>query len=188
MPTKEQFKEALHKLFPQGPLKPSPAEDSILDGVLEVGANALQDAEEFMRTNLRESFPDQTGDYLEDWETELGLPPPGVLIDDTGANGLTREQRKNLVLAWLNTSPYSNKQFLVDIAAIAGFTITIEDRNDDPTLGDNEFRVSGTVETLQYFQAGINAVGDDLAIGNLPLENLIIFFKQAHTIPIFEYT
>jgi uncharacterized protein YmfQ (DUF2313 family) len=183
MGTSEQYRKAIHQIAPMGLTWPGVSEDSNIGKIWETIGDALLCAEVAADTLLNDSFPDSAGNFLSDWERVLGLPRSGI-------TGQTAQERRDTVLAWLNISPYSNKQFYVDIALVMGFVITVEDRNDDPTLGAFEWRVNASADFPPvYFRTGESRVGEPLLnAGSIEaLESLIEFFSPAHTTVAFNY-
>lgn len=184
MRTLEQYTGAIVKLAPQGMLWPSVSDDSELINLWATIAQSLLSADNAAAGMLNESYPDSIGSFLPDWTRVLGFPRCEI-------EGLSDQEQLNANLAWLNISEYSNKQFFIDIAATLGFTITVEDQNDDPVLNAFEFRVTSSLTApTVYFKTGESVCGDKLVDtgNNDQLECLINFFAPAHTKPIFVYT
>jgi uncharacterized protein YmfQ (DUF2313 family) len=183
MKTNEQYSDAIHKLAPSGFIMPAPQDDTNLSTLFSAFADALLAVDNEANDILSDTFPDSAGSFLTDWERVLGLPREGI-------SGQTAQERRDVVLAWLNISPYSTKQFFIDIAAVMGFTITVEDKEDDAGLGDFEWRVITSSDLpVSYFRTGQSRCGEPLvnAGANEPLEALIEFFAPAHTTPSFQY-
>jgi uncharacterized protein YmfQ (DUF2313 family) len=183
MRTEEQYNKVAHQIAPQGMIWPSISDNSEIGKLWATVAKSLLDADTESGSMLDESYPDSTGIFLEDWTRVLGFPRCSI-------SDLNDQQQRDANLAWLNISPYSNKQFFIDIAAVLGYTITIEDKNDDITLGAFEFRVTSSLTApTTIFKVGQSKVGDKLVDSgsNDPLECLINFFAPAHTVPIFVY-
>lgn len=183
MRTLEDYRLAIIKLFPSGLIWPKTSDESNLVTLVDVIGNAMLTSDNDSLSMLNQLYPDSTGIFLEDFERVMSLPRPGI-------TGQTRQQRRDVVLAWLNVSPTSEKQFFVDIAAVMGFSITVEDYGDDHTLGPFEWRVTSSLSApVTVFKAGQSKAGDKLVDqgSNEPLESLINFFAPAHTVPIFNY-
>jgi hypothetical protein len=90
----------------------------------------------------------------------------------------------------INVNEFSNKQFFEDIAAILGFDIVVEDRDEDPSLGPFEFLVTTSSDLPSTsFRVGESRAGERLVNPGAqePLEALIEFFAPAHTTPSFFY-
>jgi uncharacterized protein YmfQ (DUF2313 family) len=179
-----EYRDALHNLLPQGMIWPNSSDDSNLGTLLDVVAQALANADGRAHDTLSNMYPDSSGAFFTDWERVLDLPRPGI-------TGQTVAQRVGTILAWLNIDPLSNKQFYVDIAALMGYTVTVEDKNDDGTLAAEQVRINATgVGDPIIFRAGIGSAGDRIIEypGNEPLEDLILFFRPTGTQIIFNYT
>jgi uncharacterized protein YmfQ (DUF2313 family) len=183
MRTTEQYRQAIHELMPQGLTIPSSAEDSEIGELLEWVGEALLTAENAANDTLDDSFPSSAGNFLSDWERVLNLPRPGI-VDQTAS------ERRDVVLAWLNISQFSNKAFFVSIAAVMGFDIIVTDRADDPSLSAFEWQVNMSADLpVTYFMTGQGRVGEPLVdAGSVDaLESLIRFFSPAHTTVSFNY-
>jgi uncharacterized protein YmfQ (DUF2313 family) len=180
--TVEQYRSAVFGLAPDGLLFPHTQDDSEVGELFSVIAQALVNVDGATKEIASELFPDRAGAFVWDWARILGFPRCEL--------DLSTSQQREANLAWLNIGKYSTKQFFVDIAAIMGYTILVEDRNDDPTLGAFEFRVTSVATApVTYFKSDISRAGDRLVDpgSNDPLECLINFFAPAHTTPIFNY-
>jgi uncharacterized protein YmfQ (DUF2313 family) len=185
------FKNQLANLLPAGP-----AWD--LDGS---SAEQFLDAwaEEFFRAQARaaalitEADPRSTFDLLPDYERIFGLPTDCMIgVDQTLA------QRRNALLAQMTSIGGQSRQYFIDLAAAAGFVITITEFKpfsvggtvDDVLWGPDwayAWQVNAPPETVTYFRV-TSGVNEALASwGNNLLECLINRFKPAHTIAIFAY-
>lgn len=140
------------------------------------------------------------GGLLSDWERVLGLPDPECVIEAT-----TVQQRQALAAAKLGSYGGSTAAYLVEVAAAAGFTITIDANNDGPhpwrcgTTGCDEpiyntewawaFIVNGVTAHAIYFRCGTSGCDEPLVDwGNDLLECLIHKLKPAESLPHFVYT
>ncbi len=178
-----QYINAMFKLGPSGFIMPEQPDASNYGTLLEVIAQAAFNAQTIADDNLDEIFPDIIGAYLSDWERVLDLPPCGL-------TDLPAQQRSEIVLAWLNMGPNTTADFLVELAATIGYTITI---TYDGTIAASErnfhFEVNAASETAIYFRAEDSAAGERLvSYGNNALECVINYFKPAHTLATFIYT
>ena len=163
---------------------PSTAEDSEVGKLFETIGDALLQAENSANAILDELFVDSTGVFLEDWSRVLGFPRCGITT-------LTAQEQRDANLAWLNISKVSTKAFFVDIAAVMGFTITVEDKNDDITLGAFEWRVSSLLDApiaSGYFRTGESRCGEALSgvASADALKCIMLFFAPAHTTIYFQ--
>ena len=114
----EQFTQAHFKLAPQGSAMPTYSDDSNVRRLFQTLGNALKRAETEADLVANEIMPDRAGAFMADWERVLGLPLAGL-------ENLTSAQRLAFIRAWLYCGELSNAQFFIDIAALAGYTITV---------------------------------------------------------------
>ena len=115
-----KYIKALFNLLPEGFVIPKEADNSELGGVLDVIAQSLQDAETAADSLRNDLFPDTVSPFTDDWHRILGFPRCGIVP-------ATQQSKVDVNLAWLNINEFSNAQFYIDIAAVLGFTIIIED-------------------------------------------------------------
>lgn len=189
----EQYKQFLLKLLPRGMAWPREKQwyvSKLIDAI----------AQEFYRVQLRadvllqEKDPRATLELLEEWEKVVGIP------DGCAPPAPTLDRRRADIVARLTQEGSLDKQFFIDFAAYLGFTITITEYRpfrvgfshpgDPLSNGDwvYTFLVTGPVETINFFSAGRNQVGDPLANwGNQFLECAINKRKPAETIALFAY-
>lgn len=167
----------LFSLLPRGDIYPKQGDGTNLEDLLAGIADSLDAFEATAFAELLESFPDQTGKYLEDWEALLGLPFPG-------APAQTVQERRDVVVALLTTWPESSPAFFEWIASVFGYTITI-------SRGIWNLFQAGTSQAgdqinspaLHYvWDVAVNSAGPDEG-----LEYVINFFKPAHTFVTFTY-
>lgn len=132
MSTESQYIKAVHQIAPQGMIWPDIADDSDIGKLFALIGETLFVADNNAANMLDESYPDFVGMFSDDWARVLGFPRCSI-------SGLTAQQQRDANLAWLNISPYSNKQFFIDIAASLGYTITVEDLNDGTTYDSSTY-------------------------------------------------
>lgn len=183
MSTQSQYERAVNGLLPSGLIFPCVEEDSTLGKLLSTIAASVLASENATDATKEEMYPDIVGSFSDEWAAIAGFPRFGF-------EDLTAQQQRDAVLAWLNVNAFSNKQFFVDIAAIMGYEVIVEDRNDDTTIGDFEFIVTTSSDLpLVYFMTGQSTTGEPLVStgSQEPLEALIEFFAPAHTTPAFFY-
>ncbi len=189
----DAYTEQLKKLAPQG-LAWSTEEGSNWVKLLSAIAREFARVDAMANLLVDESFPDTTLLLLPNWERVAGLP------DDCSELGDTIQIRRQALLAKIIARGGATKQYLIDVAATFGFTITISEYNpfrvDTSAVGDPfadvdwqfAFLVSAPEETITWFIAGGSAAGEPLATwGNERLECLINRLKPAHTIALFAY-
>ncbi len=183
------------KTAPTGFLMPAISDDSNLKTLFETMGQALLNVDTAASQELDDIFPDKAGAYLADWERVLGLPLPGL-------ENLPTAQRLGMVKNWLNIDPLSNASFFINIAAAAGYTITITEfapfragagrAGESISFGSYSylyFQVNAPAATSIIFKAGGSAAGERLVeFGNTALETLIKYFALAHAIVLFDYT
>ena len=141
-----------------------------------------------------ETDPRKTVELLADFERVLGLPDECI----GELTGLAR--RRNLVVARLIYQGGQSVGFLVDLAGMLGYAVTIEEpgqflagysvAGDPVTNGEwvHVFEVHAEEETVTLFLAGAGAAGDRLAEwGNAPLECVINRAKPSHSLALFLY-
>lgn len=185
------YRNQLAALLPQGPAW-------ALD---EAAAGNLLDAwaEEFARIHGRinqlidEADPRLTYELLTDYERIFGLP-----TDCMAGIDQTLEQRRNALLSQMTSIGGQSRQYFIDLAAAAGFLITITEFRPftvgmsvaDPIYGPDwayAWQVNAGAATVRWFSV-VSGVGEPLAAwGNELLECLIRRFKPAHTVVIFSY-
>lgn len=195
MATLEKYTTAQFKIAPTGFLMPTVSDDSDLKTLFETMSQSLLDAQTSADQELNDIFPDSAGNYMADWERVLGLPLAGL-------ESLPTQQRLGMIKNWLNIDPLSNAEFFINIAAAAGYTITITEfepfragsgrAGESLGLGSDSyyyFQVNAPASTGIDFRAGESRVGERLVeYGNDALETLIKFFAPAHAIVLFNYT
>lgn len=160
---------SLFQMLPRGSIYPRQGSGSVLEQLFTGIGEEFDEFEEDVRSVLLDIFPDRTGDFLEDWESLLGIEGVSVLSDP--------ESRSAAVVAFLTLSPESNIEFFERICAIFGYDITI------------------TRGIYRCCQAGSGQAGDQINnprlqfvwVVSVPegpdpgLEYIINLFKPAHT-------
>jgi uncharacterized protein YmfQ (DUF2313 family) len=157
-------------------------------------------SQEFARVQARadalgeEADPRITYELLPDYERIFGLPTDCM----SGVNQ-TLQQRHNALVSQMTSVGGQSRQYFIDLAAAAGFAITITEFTPftvgmtvaDPLYGTDwrfAWQVNASLNTVTHFTvaSGVNeALG---TWGNNLLECLINRYKPAHTIAIFSYT
>jgi len=181
-----------------------------LQGLLPSGAAWTQDgdsnlsnflagiAEEFFQVDkrvgdlLREADPRLASASLKDWERICGLPDLCV------GKELTIAERRLAVVARLIQRGGQTKAFMIEVARVLGFEITITEftplwagfaAGDPVSNGDWRYsiRVNAPETTVRRFHAG-SAAGEPIATwGNESLECALNRIKPAHTKIHFAY-
>jgi len=190
----EEYKRALLKLFPNG-IAWQFEDNRNVPKLIGAWADEFEIVDGSVQSFLNEFFPDTTTAFLPDWERVAGLPDPCSGLASTIAL-----RRKDLI-ARITAVGGQSRQYFIDLAAAAGYTITITEffpfrvninAVGDPLTGENwrfAWQVNGVDNEVDYFQVGENAVGDPLATwGEGRLECLMRRLKPAHTIVIFNYS
>jgi len=191
--SERDYKSLLFKLWPRGDLHPCSGDDSDLEKLFDGIAKEAKLLDCEARDLLNEVMPDQTGRFLEDWERVLGLPLCDIPFG-------SREERRDMVIAMLNLGVFSSVQFLIDVAKIFGFDITIVEfrpfRAGSSSAGDplNSQIQNGTIEItaecvdFTFFRAGRSGAGERLlSCSNEALICIINFFKHANMFVIFKF-
>lgn len=157
-------------------------------------------AEEFARVDGRaavlvdEADPRDTFELLIDWERAYGLPAPCM-----AGTSQTLQQRRNALVAQVAGIGDQSRQYFIDLAASAGFTITITEfrpftvgsRVNDPIYNEIwrvAWQVNAPQTTVEWFTV-TSGVNEGLrSWGNQLLECLISRLKPAHTKVLFAYS
>ncbi len=191
MNTAEHYLRQLQALLPQGA-----AWNREDDATLTQYLHAM--AEEFARIDgrvdrlLEELDPRTVLEMLDDWERAYGLPDPCTDTADTLV------ERRNVLHEKVTRIGSQSRQYYIDIAARAGYEITITEFDPftvDDTVNDAIYgvlwqfawQVNAPAETVTDFivQSGVNEPLRDW--GNEILECLITRLKPAHTYVQFAY-
>ncbi len=195
--SEEAYADLLHKLMPPGVAWP---ESGVGNFAAIWAAFSVQLAEVDSRVCdlLAELDPTQAFEMLEEWESDLGLPEKCRVL-----SGPTSERRQDILSKLASEEAYNSRQWLIDLAAAVGFTITITEF--DPSefqvglsaVGDpiepgwyrQIFQVNAALTTVRPFETGHSSVGDALLeFGNELLECVIRNAMPAHVQVIFAYT
>ncbi|HYF35449.1 MAG TPA: putative phage tail protein [Prosthecobacter sp.] len=194
-PTADDFFHVLRALFPMG------AAWDMLDNPDTTFSQFVRGlAIEPARLNARslelleEADPRTTTQLIDDWERVMGLP------DNCGDAPETLQERRDLVVTKLNAVGGQSRQYYIDLAAVYGITITIDEffpfRCGRSGCGDGlnggdwpwTWQVNAAATKTVYFRCGASQCGDQfLLITNEQLECLINKYKPAHTEVIFNY-
>lgn len=194
MATSEEYKGQIQKLLPTG-LAWTFENDHNVPKLLHAWADEFEIFDGSVQAFLESFFPDTTTQFLSDWERVAGLPDPC-----SGLAASVGLRRKDLI-ARLTAVGGQKPQYFIDLAADAGYSITITEFNpfladwscaEDPVYGDDwqhAWQVNAPLDTIEEFRADENSAEDPLAVwGNERLECLLNRHKPAHTILIFSYT
>lgn len=141
-------------------------------------------AEEFARLDARvdelweAADPRTTAELIEEWESVVGLP------DECTGDITLLSDRRNAVLGRLTAVGAQNRQYYIDLAARAGFVVTITE-----TVA-HTWQVNSPADTLQSARAGIAVAGTPLRLYGREaiLECLLDRVKPAHTVLLFNYS
>jgi len=132
---------------------------------------------------LEEADPRTTLEMLVDWERNVGLP------DDCDVPADTIDERRAQVIARVSGVRGQSVQHFIDLAAAAGFTVTI---TEFPGVPGSEYKWqvnAGSLTNVRYFRAGQNVAGDRLRTwGTELLECIISRAAPAHAELVFAYT
>jgi uncharacterized protein YmfQ (DUF2313 family) len=103
----------------------------------------LDDAVARAEQLLQEMFPDQTAELVQEWERICALIP---------SDGDTLQKRRDRVVAKLRETGGLSRQYFIDLAAVMGYTISI----DEPyaTEGNHVWRITFTGQPLYEFYCG----------------------------------
>jgi uncharacterized protein YmfQ (DUF2313 family) len=157
-------------------------------------------AEEFARVDGRaatlrdEADPRTTFELLIDWERAFGLPAP--CMDGVSQ---TPQQRRNALVAQVTGIGDQSRQYFIDLAAAAGFTITITEFEpwtfgkpfSEPLYGQTwrfAWQVNALLDTVGYWTFADPFSTPFAWWGNELLECLISRLKPAHTHVLFAYS
>lgn len=141
---------------------------------------------------LTEIFPDEAHNTLANWERVCGI---------TSKSGQPLQYRRNAVLDKLRERGGLSKAYFIALAAIHGWTITIDEllpfmagwnRCGDQLYEEEArwvWRVNVADTSAYYFRTGVSAAGERLSgwIANTTLEDMFEDLKPAHTAVIFNY-
>lgn len=185
-----EYQALLKALMPQGLAWSGPETEKLLSG----WADELARLDSRSHDLVNELDPNTTQELLLDWERLLGLPEPCTQL------GQSVQARRAAIIAKLRYRGQQTKAFLIELAALIGYTVTIEELTPF-TCGVSScgqaltidriryfFEVYAPLDTIRYFRTGTNTSGDPLRdFGNDDLECIINHHKPAHTTAVFIY-
>lgn len=102
-------------------------------------------AQEYLRTMVQEYYPDTTDLYLSEWEKALGIP------DDCFSGTGTHTERRRDILVKLLSVGLQTAQDIIDLAALFGKTVTVDQVSpeylplDVPFYPEGEFTPGFTI-------------------------------------------
>lgn len=187
--TATDYRDQLRALLPYGPAWDDT--DDLLDGLsqelarVEARALALVEAAD----------PSTTVELLAEWERVAGLPE--LCMTDVV---LTESQRRQVLITKLIHTGGASRQFFIDLAAAAGYTVTITEffqfrvgmSVGNAVNGEAwpyTWMVNSAAVAVSEFRTGKNRVGDPLrSWADAMLECLMKSHKPAHTVVIFAYS
>ncbi len=115
-----EYTNFLSAFLPQGRLWVAKnVEETKLRSLLIGFAGESKRVCDLFATYLEQLDPNTTDDFVEEWESALGIPDNCIPIADT-----IEERRDNIILK-LTSLTLQTEQDLIDLAAKLGFTITI---------------------------------------------------------------
>lgn len=197
----DDFNQALLALLPRGRAWPKDAASAQVRALSFIGPTFARLSERAEQL-LVDAFPSTAVELLATWEALLGLPDPCA-----GPATAIAERQAQVVARLIGTGGQA-MQFLIDFAALFGYTVTItEQAPADGTLtqfvagnaagvrlvtdtGNAIFTyiVNAPLVSSSHFVAGSHA-GEPLAYwGNTVLECVMDEVKPAHCKVLFSYT
>lgn len=192
--TVEDYLQALIALAPKGDAWPLDEGDSTLRDLLYGLAEEWARLDARTQALLNEADPRTTTECIDDWERVLELP------DNCGIAPDSLQKRRAAAAAKYGAIGGQTIDYFIQLAAIFGFTITIEEyrgfRAGAGRCGESlapadvifYWKITAPLETISHFRPGASTAGDPLVgFGNDALECLINKYKPAHTEPIFAY-
>lgn len=202
-PTLETLAPTLYELLPLGAAWRSP-DGAAFESNSKLGGFLRGLAGDFVTLYKRlfgialESTASTLVDSLEDWEFEYGLPDPCFHFGDTPA------QRQAALLTKIRSAGTITPADFVDIAAFAGFSVSItEPSSFECGISDcgGVDEMGGLIEyfwivkvndvAVFHFEAGVSETGVDALTDFTPATALECLFRQlapAWTRPIFDYS
>lgn len=142
MPSVDQFYEAIHQFLPKGRIWPAASETANINTLVETIAFACKELDDDATDEFDDILPDNTVNYLDDWERVLQLPksytvftgfiagiakagdPLGTSVTST-PTPTTDDERRDVILAMLDNDPLNNAAFYEKLASIFGMTVTV---------------------------------------------------------------
>ncbi|MCX5785658.1 MAG: DUF2313 domain-containing protein [Elusimicrobia bacterium] len=146
--------------------------EGIVDDINIIEGAALDSAEASAEQLLQEVLPDLALITMSDWERILGIPtnPELTLV----------ERRRGILVKFFSRG--LSKTFFIQLAALLGQTITIDDVSTQW-----EWIVSGLVSSDDFARAGEICAGERLGGSSMDIETIFNTLKPAHTLVSFEY-
>lgn len=180
-PTAADYAQALRQLLPPGAWR-AELEDGALDAMLE-GLG-----EEFARVDgrgvdlLGEMFPTTADELLARWESVFGLP------DDCGFAPTTTAGRQLALAARVANRGGATPPYLIHVAAVAGFAVTIDELIYGDVLRVEEGRCEDLIASeTSVFWFRANASSSLTTPERGRLECLFRRAKPAHAAVTFVY-
>lgn len=178
MASADDYALALLQLLPPGALWRSLGRQGTqFRALLAAHADELARVDQRGRDLLDEADPRTTEELIEQWEAQVGLPDPCVTTPQT------LDERRAAVVARLVTPLGLNEAFFIELAAAAGYTITIQSR---PVRLYGRAVYGGPYGDTDWRYVWVVVV--DGSGPSEPLECLFERAKPAHTVVQFEYT
>jgi uncharacterized protein YmfQ (DUF2313 family) len=190
--TATDYLRALQALLPPGRAFPR-TESSVWSGLLSAWAEECARVDARAAGLLQELDPRTAQESIPEWERMLGLPSPCMAGIEQ-----TVEQRRGAILAQLRARGGQSRAYFIDLAAAAGYQITITEfrpcrsnmRSNARTLGSDwrfAWQVNAPAATVWRFRSNSRS-GEPLAAwGDELLECLIRRHAPAETIVLFAY-
>lgn len=187
--TAADYRDQLRALLPYGPAWDDT--DDLLEGL----AQELARVEARALALVAAADPSTTAELLAEWERVAGLPESCM-----AGVSLTETQRRQVLITKLIHNGGASRQFFIDLAATAGYTITITEFFQfrvgmavGNAVNGSEWPYAWMVHSaavaVSQFRTGKNRVGDPLrSWSDAVLECLIKSHKPAHTLVIFAYS
>jgi len=159
---------------------------SVFDDDIAIEGKHLDDLEASAAGLIAEMFPDTADKTIADWERVYDITPP---------EGATLNERRSAVLQQVRKRGSLTPRYFIDLAAAAGFAITIEEVvPHEPGYGVESIwiwrvHVIDSGNKMLYFEAGVSRAGDRLLDWeeDATLERIIRDLKPAWTEVYFVY-
>jgi uncharacterized protein YmfQ (DUF2313 family) len=186
------YARQLKALLPRGLLWSAPA-DGVLDRMLRGFSDELVRVDARGDDLIREADPRTTNQLLVDFERVLGLPDSCVSDNQSVA------ERRLAVVAKITNLGGQSRQFFIDVAAAAGYTVTLTEFRplicemdcESPVCDDDwafAWQVNGALNTVLESTCESPCEDPLGSWGNERLECVIERYKPAHTVVLFSYT
>lgn len=173
------------------------SEGSNLSKLAQGAGESLEEVDRRSAELLDELDPSSTAELVRDWERVLGLP------DECAGAGSTLSERRDFIVAKLVGLGGQRAADLIALAALFGYTITIEEISvSNTTVGEIEvgdYEVAADTDAHHFIvhseatptfdlEAGDIEIDTELGYGGVDaLECLINRHKPAHTSVSFVY-